>query len=106
MKRTMEEAAAEAFNNMFHKVRAEVSMDWWQTVWRLGVQWARQNPVEVGEDQAMAGGRWVNADDIERMTGELYALATGQPAAPVKMVDAYQTIRAALLQRSGKITLG
>lgn len=37
-------AAGEAFNNMFHKCRAEVSMDWWQRIWGMAVRWAWENP--------------------------------------------------------------
>ena len=51
---------------------------------------------EVDEATAMKGGRWVSADDIEHMTGELLSLVTGDPYTPTKMVDAFQTLRAAL----------
>lgn len=51
---------------------------------------------EVDEATAMKGGRWVSADDIERMAGELVSLATGEGFRPVKMVDAYHTLRDAL----------
>lgn len=36
-----ESAAGDAFNNTFHKVRAEVSMDWWQRIWAKAVEWER-----------------------------------------------------------------
>lgn len=51
---------------------------------------------EVDEATAMKGGRWVSADDIERMAGELVSRATGEPFRPVHMVDAFPTILAAL----------
>lgn len=54
---------------------------------------------EVDEATAMKGGRWVSADDIEHMTGELLSLVTGDPYTPTKMVDAFQTLRAALASR-------
>lgn len=54
---------------------------------------------EVDEATAMKGGRWVSADDIEHMAGELLSLATGDPYSPVKMVDAFHTLRAALASR-------
>lgn len=53
---------------------------------------------EVDEATAMKGGRWVSADDIEHMTGELLSLATGDPYTPTKMVDAFHTLRTALAQ--------
>lgn len=37
----MTDAAGEAFNNTFHKVRAEVSMDLWQRIWAKAVEWER-----------------------------------------------------------------
>lgn len=40
----MAQAAADAFNNTFHKVPAQVSMDWWQRIWRTAVNWARAQP--------------------------------------------------------------
>lgn len=48
---------------------------------------------EVSEDTAMKGGRWVSADDVERMAGELVSFATGEPVNPVKMVDAYHILK-------------
>ncbi len=33
-------AAAEAFNNTFHKVPAEVGMDTWQAIWEKAVAWS------------------------------------------------------------------
>jgi hypothetical protein len=38
------DAAGEAFNNMFHKCRAEVSMDWWQRIWSMAARWAWEHP--------------------------------------------------------------
>lgn len=35
------QAATDAFNNTFHKCRAEVSMDWWQKIWRMACAWQR-----------------------------------------------------------------
>ena len=33
-------ASAEAFENTFHKVRAEVSRDWWDRIWAKAADWA------------------------------------------------------------------
>ena len=38
------DAAGKAFNDMFHKCRAEVSMDWWQRIWARAVEWAWEHP--------------------------------------------------------------
>lgn len=57
----------------------------------------------VDEATAMKGGRWVSADDIEHMTGELLSLATGDPYTPTKMVDAFHTLRAALASREQEL---
>jgi len=58
---------------------------------------ARGEPlVEVDEATALKGGRWVSADDIEQMVGELMTLATGEAFRPVKMVDAFHTLKTAL----------
>jgi hypothetical protein len=35
----MRQAASDEFNRTFHKVRAEVSMDWWQRIWAKAVAW-------------------------------------------------------------------
>lgn len=76
-----------------------------------GFEWMEMHPLaapgaaiaareqEVDEATAMKGGRWVSADDIEHMTGELLSLATGDPYTPTKMVDAFHTLRAALASR-------
>lgn len=38
------EASGEAYNNTFHKVRADISRDQWDKVWVKAVEWARANP--------------------------------------------------------------
>jgi hypothetical protein len=39
-------AAAAAFNNTFHKCRADVSMDWWQRIWAKAVEWERKRAAQ------------------------------------------------------------
>lgn len=49
------DAAAEAFNNTFHKVRAEVSMDWWQRIWAKGAEWARRDTIKLTPAEIQSG---------------------------------------------------
>lgn len=62
------QAAGDAFNRTFHKVRAEVSMDWWQRIWKLALEWQAQTnsppvvpegfvlaPIEPTEEMVRAG---------------------------------------------------
>lgn len=51
---------------------------------------------DVDEATAMKGGRWVRAEDVERMAGELVSLATGEAFRPTQMVDAFHTLKSAL----------
>lgn len=54
-RKPMVDAAAEAFNNTFHKVRAEVSMDWWQRIWAKGVEWARRDTIKLTQAEIQSG---------------------------------------------------
>ena len=36
-----EHARAEAFDNTFHKIKAEVSRDWWNRIWNMACAWQR-----------------------------------------------------------------
>jgi len=55
--RADEMAAAESFNNTFHKVRAEVSMDWWQKIWAKAVAWERAGSDDSANRMAYEGAR-------------------------------------------------
>jgi hypothetical protein len=61
-------ASGKAFNNTFHKVRAEVSRDWWDKIWKKALEWAAgvaqasgpatAQPPALGEIWAGQGGRY------------------------------------------------
>ena len=36
-----EQACADAFDNTFHKIKAEVSRDWWNRIWQMACEWQR-----------------------------------------------------------------
>lgn len=60
-------AAAEAFNNTYHKVRAEVSMDDWQAIWRKAVGWADERGLYRARYEVL---REVYREDHPRITND------------------------------------
>jgi hypothetical protein len=51
-------AAGEAFENQFHKVRAEVSREWWDKIWRQALDWAAAKQPATASAPPALGAMW------------------------------------------------
>jgi hypothetical protein len=76
-------AAGKAFNDMFHKCRAEVSMDWWQRIWSIAVRWAWTHAAPLQQETADPHrarlAEQAGAIDIDQLSRALVALGISQP---------------------------
>jgi len=72
-------AARAAFDNTFHKVRAEVSADWWGRIWLEAIEWATNQAAPTEPDYAALERE--HFGDPEKQTG-IYAPRLAEEGGP------------------------